>query len=174
MLCVYQLPSFTYIRENSPNPDILLSSIRKAGYSLEAAIGDLADNPLDAHADTIVISIRKVENDWDVRVADNGTGMDQAKLDQMLRLGSKALHDPSRDLGLYGVGSTTASLSIGRSLHVVTRTGLNSILSGATDLDAVIQAEKFVKHQADATPQEVELFENTFSEVGVSVPDHSL
>ncbi len=167
---MYQTPSFNFVRENSPNPDVLLNSIRKAGYSLEAAVGDLADNPLDAHADTIIISIRKVENDWDVRVADNGTGMDDSKLDQMLRLGSKAIHDPSRDLGLYGVGSTTASLSLGRSLHVVSRTAPNHTLSGATDLDVVIKVNAFVKHMADATHDEIELFESTFSEADITPP----
>ncbi len=162
---------FRFNQENNPNARILLTSIRRAGYTLETAIGDLVDNCLDARAETIVINLDRNENEWIVSVADSGIGMDRVILDQMLRLGSDTEHDLATDLGAFGLGSTTASLSLGKRQHVVTTTGGESFLSGATDLDATIKAGNFVKHLDMAQPSEVELFKDAFTRWNLAIPD---
>lgn len=161
---------FEFSSENTPNAEILLPSIRRSGYTLETAIGDLADNPLDAGADTIVIAVEKDGDDWAITVADNGSGMDRDVLDQMMRLGSRSEHDLSTDLGAFGLGSTTASLSLGRRQHVITSCTPDEFWSAATDLDETIKAAKFVKHLASATPVEIDLFRQSFERWGLPVP----
>lgn len=162
---------FRFTEDNVPNPGVLLSSLRQAGYSLETAVGDLVDNPIDADADMIVVAIEKVENDWVISIADNGSGMDRASLDEMMRLGSHVDHDLSRDLGAFGVGSTTASLSLGRLLHVVTCREPGGFWSAATDLDTIIAANRFVKHLDEAAPWEVDLWRSAFERWGLPVPE---
>lgn len=169
-----QIPSstlqFEFSSENTPNAEILLPSIRRSGYTLETAIGDLADNPLDAGADTIAIAIDKADDDWVISVADNGIGMDRGVLDQMMRLGSRAEHDLSTDLGAFGLGSTTASLSLGRRQHVITSCTPDEFLSAATDLDETIRAARFVKHLAVATAAEIALFRESFERWDLPTP----
>jgi hypothetical protein len=64
---------FKFSHENRPNAEVLLPSLRLSGYNLESAIGDLADNPLDAGADLIVITLNMtsaliwVPSAWDQR-----------------------------------------------------------------------------------------------------------
>jgi hypothetical protein len=162
---------FSFTADNVPNAEILLPSLRQAGYTLETAVGDLVDNPLDADADVIVIALDKIGSDWSLAVADNGTGMEVPILDQMMRLGSKADHDLATDLGAFGLGSTTASLALGRLQHVITRTSSSNFLSAAADLDEVVRAQKFVKHLGEAQPAEVELFGLAFQRWGLDVPE---
>lgn len=163
--------SFKFTQPNEPNPDVLLPSLRHSGYTLETAIGDLVDNPLDKHATTIVIAIDKSDDDWVVSVADDGSGMDFDTLDQMMRLGSRVEHDLSSDLGAFGMGSTTASLALGRLQHVVTASESWRYLSAAADLDEIEQARRFVKHLDEAQSDEVELFNSAFSRWGLTVPN---
>jgi len=162
--------NFAFDIDNPPNADILLPSLRQSGYTLETAIGDLADNPLDANADTIVITLAKTGDEWSVSVADNGTGMDDGTLDQMLRLGSRVEHQLARDLGAFGLGSTTASLYLGRRLHVITSPTPGIAWSGATDLDITIAEKRFVKHLAAAQPAEMSIFQGAFTQWEVPVP----
>jgi hypothetical protein len=162
---------FSFTQDNVPNPDILLPSLRQSGYTLETAVGDLVDNPLDASADLIVVAIDKQGEDWTLSVADNGTGMDIVTLDQMMRLGSRTEHDLTTDLGAFGLGSTTASLSLGRRQHVVTSYEPGRFASAATDLDEIIKARSFVKHLADARPSELDLFAGAFDRWELPVPN---
>lgn len=161
---------FDFSADNKPNADILLPSLRQSGYTLETAIGDLVDNPLDAGADTIVISLDVNDKDWAVSVADNGSGMDWNTLDQMMRLGSRTNHDLETDLGAFGLGSTTASLSLGRRQYVLTRVMEGKLLSAATDLDEIIKSRQFGKHLSEANQMELELFCQTFLRWNLEVP----
>lgn len=159
---------FRFDRDNTPNARILLSSIRQSGYTLDTALGDLIDNSLDASAGVVAIELERERTGWVVSIADDGCGMDAKVLDEMLRLGSNIEHDLATDLGKFGLGSTTASLSLGRRQHVITTAG--SFLSGATDLDTTIETGSFVKHLDAATPAEIELFEQAFRRWKLPVP----
>lgn len=161
---------FSFTQDNNPNPDVLLPSLRYSGYTLETAVGDLVDNPLDKNASTVLITIDKEDDEWTVSVADDGVGMDFETLDQMMRLGSRAEHDLSSDLGAFGLGSTTASLALGTLQHVITVSESWQYLSAATDLEQTIMAGKFVKHLDIAKDAEVQLFADTFKRWGLPVP----
>lgn len=162
---------FEFQVTNEPNADILLKSLRSAGYSLEAVVGDLSDNPIDADATTILISLgTDADGLWWLEVADDGSGMAEDILDQMMRLGSRTQHDLGRDLGAFGLGSDTAALAIGRNKHVVTKADGSPWLSSMWDLDIIEAEQRFVKHLGKAREQEIELFADAFRRVGLDVP----
>ncbi len=161
---------FQFVEDNSPNPDIFLPSLRHSGYTLETAVGDLVDNPLDHEASVVLVSVDKIGREWSITVADDGTGMDLETLDQMMRLGSRAEHDLESDLGKFGLGSTTASLALGRTQHVVTSYDPQSWASAATSLDEIIRQESFVKHLDDARPEEIDLLQQAFARCGLEPP----
>ena len=122
--------------QSIPEARLLLSSLRSVGYSEEAAIADIIDNCISAHANSIDIYF-----DWDAKrllIVDDGDGMNDADLIENMRIGSS---DPdhernSDDLGRFGMGMKTAAFSLGKRLTVVTKN--NKAVSNAVwDLDEI-------------------------------------
>lgn len=127
-----------------PDPESLLESIRSVGYSLKEAISDLIDNSISANA-TIIKIIVNLEEEGEFHLIDNGEGMNHQKLISSFRLGStnpKKTRD-EYDLGRFGMGMKTASLSQCRSLTVTSKQK-NSVVSRTLDLDEVSKQKKWV------------------------------
>lgn len=131
-------------RPNPPNPRRTFSALRELGYSSYSAIADLIDNSIDAGAQRVAVFITEQQGDIVVEVADDGIGMDESRLDEALRLGS----DTSRvenDLGKFGMGLVTASISMSKKVEVFTRHEGGELLYGGFDLEIVEAEDKFVK-----------------------------
>ena len=131
-------------REIIPDPVALMESMRAVGYTPEAAIADLIDNSISAQAEAIDVEY-DAQNRPFVAVLDNGTGMNSDQLTSAMRHGSR---NPSElraqnDLGRFGLGLKTASLSQCRRLTVISkRGGLVSALRW--DLDVVASAKQWL------------------------------
>lgn len=100
----------------------LLESMRSVGYSFHAAIADLIDNSITAGARRIEIIGDPIESRF-VSILDDGSGMGPRDARQALQLagsprGQPRAHD---DLGRFGLGLKTASLSQARQLTVLSR-----------------------------------------------------
>lgn len=107
--------------ELPPVAPMLMQSLRSVGYSTAAALADLVDNSIAANATTVRISVAMIPSSF-VAVTDDGTGMDEKALIAAMRFGSR---DPryfreGTDLGRFGLGLKTASLSQCRRLTVAT------------------------------------------------------
>ena len=91
------------------------------GYSISEAIADLVDNSIDAKARNVLIRfVRTPDRIARVLIVDDGHGMDDDKLSEAMRFGSKS-DKPSGALGKYGFGLKTASLSQARIITVLSR-----------------------------------------------------
>lgn len=152
-----------YISDNKaeefiPEPVPMLESNRNLGYSLREAIADLIDNSISANA-----SIVKIHFDWEsgkpkMTLVDNGDGMVLDKLVNAFKLGSSNPlddRDPN-DLGRFGFGMKTASISQARCLTVITRHKHSDQLHArALDLDFITVAQtwslKYVDLDAHGT-----------------------
>jgi hypothetical protein len=156
---------------NEPNAEILMRSLRVSGYSLEATLEDHCDNSIDAGAKSVVVHLERdnESEEWTLYVADDGSGMDKATLDQMMRLGSRVEHDLDTDLGAFGLGSDTATLAIARRKHVLTL-GPDGLLSAIWDVDVIEERKQFVKHLGAATAEEEAMFAAAFGRYGLPVP----
>ena len=137
-------------RPNDPNPGRLVDSLRYLGYGNYEAIADLVDNSIDADANVISVRIQQRETQIQILIADNGAGMDIGTLDEAMKLGSLTVRDMNSDLGKFGMGLVTASLSIARRCHVITRAG-KDCFSSAWDVDDIVANNAFRKHLAPAT-----------------------
>ena len=106
-----------------PYAPTLIESTRAMGYTLEAAIADILDNSISAGASNIDIFFFPV--DAHIAILDNGHGMDACKIDSAMRYGSKSPIEKrdTNDLGRFGLGMKTASLSQCRTLTVVSKQG---------------------------------------------------
>lgn len=115
----------------------MLDSLRALGYSFEAAVADIIDNSVAANASRVDIQFRPHSNPY-LAILDDGHGMSPDLLLEAMRHGGMG---PSRqrtsaDLGRFGLGLKTASLSQCRKLTVVSADG-NDLTAATWDLDRV-------------------------------------
>lgn len=107
----------------SPSPAALVESLRSIGYTIETALADIIDNSISAGA--VNISVRFLwnkGNPW-VAILDDGCGMIPEELREAMRFGSQSpLIERARDdLGRFGLGLKTASISQCRRLTVCSK-----------------------------------------------------
>ncbi len=121
-----------------PSAAALIESLRGTGYSLETALADLIDNSISAQARNVALSLEWNNGAPYVLVVDDGHGMTEDKLVAAMRFGGSGpgfKRDPS-DLGRFGLGLKTASLSQCRRLTVSSRRDGNSC-TFSWDLDHI-------------------------------------
>jgi hypothetical protein len=104
----------------------------------------LIDNCIDAQATQIDVKVSDQKGDIVISIDDNGIGMDEATLDEALRLGSDTDRE-SGDLGKFGLGLVTASIGLSRRIEVFTREQGKPLLYGGFDLDEIADRNEFVK-----------------------------
>jgi Histidine kinase-, DNA gyrase B-, and HSP90-like ATPase len=127
-----------------PSARRLTASLRDIGYDLPSAIADLVDNSIDAGAWSVDITVHDDGAGSWVRVADDGLGMRPTELDEAMRYGSERRYGRD-DLGHFGLGLKTASLSQARSLTVASRRGARGRLSVRRwDLDRVERSDQWL------------------------------
>jgi len=120
----------------------MLESLRGLGYSTGTALADLIDNSVSAGAAHVRLDFRWSGAGSCIVLTDDGTGMTEAELERAMRLGGISPLDPraQHDLGRFGMGLKTASLSQCRRLTVA------SVKAGAVsclrwDLDELAKTD---------------------------------
>lgn len=136
----------------TPSAARLTDSLRDIGYDFSAAIADLVDNSITAEATEVNVVIEFCGERSRVFVADNGRGMTLNGLTEAMRFGSRRAYGRG-DLGRYGLGLKTASLSQGRRLTVVTRTSSERrvIQTRQLDLDLIAEFDDWLIVEPDRT-----------------------
>lgn len=138
---------------NPPDASSLMTSARSFGnYDLSSALADLLDNSIKAQASSIDISCVRASGEPEVRILDDGKGMSTEELYVAMRPASTnpdAERAPE-DLGRFGWGMKSASLSQCRRLTVITRR--DGVLSGAIwDLDDLHDWKMGILDELDAS-----------------------
>lgn len=128
----------------APRAIAMIESMRAYGYSLHAALADLIDNSITADAMNVWIRLEWHGDDSWIAVEDDGEGMDEATLRDAMRLGSRnpMLDREPRDLGRFGLGLKSASLSQCRRLTVASRKKRSEAHIRRWDLDYLAQHEE--------------------------------
>ncbi|ONH61366.1 ATP-binding protein [Frankia sp. CcI49] len=131
--------------EVTPSAARLTRSLRDVGYDFPAAVADLVDNSVSAGATHVQVIIRFDGVDSRVLIADDGIGMSENALVEALRFGSRRSYQEN-ELGRYGLGLKTASLSQGRSVTVVTRRSASAdrVFIRELDLDLVEELDEWL------------------------------
>ena len=137
-----------------PSAARLLNGMRAVGYDFTSAVADLVDNSISAGATRVDVTLRAAyqggitlraahqAGSW-VRIADNGHGMTPDRLREAMRLGSGGTDYAADDLGKFGLGLKTASLSQARRLVVATR-GATGLHARALDLDEIGRSDRWI------------------------------
>ena len=123
-------------KRNLPEANILMNSMRAMGYTFESAVADVIDNSICAGAQNIKILMPLSPLEKDVCIFDDGSGMSPAELMEAMKYGSNVPDRKSNDLGRFGLGLKSASLSQCRKLTVVSKKD-NIVSALQWDLDFV-------------------------------------
>lgn len=109
--------------ESIPNPTSLMESMREIGYSTDSSVADIVDNSITAKSNNIHIRYSWNEGDPWVSIIDDGIGMNEKTLIDAMKMGSANPQDVRDidDLGRFGLGLKTASLSQSRRFTVLTK-----------------------------------------------------
>lgn len=105
-----------------PYAPTLIESTRAIGYTLEAAIADIIDNSISAFASAVDIFFFPIDDAY-IAILDDGCGMNSDQLETAMRYGSQNPNEKRipTDLGRFGLGLKTASLSQCRTLTVASK-----------------------------------------------------
>lgn len=128
-----------------PDPVSLIESMRAVGYTVEAAVADIVDNSLSAEARAVQVQYDAAAGNPFLAILDDGWGMAPDELTHAMRHGSSNPTDQrgATDLGRFGLGLKTASLSQCRKLTVVS--SKDGVLSARCwDLDVVRQTGRWL------------------------------
>ncbi|HOW53716.1 MAG TPA: ATP-binding protein [Syntrophorhabdaceae bacterium] len=127
-----------------PSARRLIKSLRDMGYDFSSAIADLVDNSIEASASLVSIDIEFDGDDSWVRIADNGKGMTPVELKEAMRYGSDRNYE-EEDLGKFGLGLKTASLSQCQRLIVASRTNTEraDITAYCWDLEHISKSDRW-------------------------------
>ena len=126
----------------TPDPISLLESNRNLGYSIEEAIADLIDNSISAKSKNIIFELHWNNGVPFFILKDDGNGMFDELVDSF-KLGSKSLEErDSKDLGRFGFGMKTASLSQSRILTVISKKESCPIIARSLDLDFIANSSQ--------------------------------
>jgi hypothetical protein len=127
-----------------PSARRLIKSLRDMGYDFAQAVADVVDNSIEAKASLVAIDVEfDGDNSW-VRIADNGEGMTPDGLREAMRYGAERDYDDD-DLGKFGLGLKTASMSQCQCLSVASRCNPDraNIAAYSWDLDHIDRTNRW-------------------------------
>lgn len=155
----------------TPSAARLTESLRDIGYDFPAAVADIVDNSVMAGASRIDVVIEFAGEDSFVMITDDGEGMTGNGLLEALRYGSRRTYG-RKDLGRYGLGLKTASLSQCRSVTVVTsrRPVENHVVTVRTlDLDLIAEWDEWLVVEPSDDPVILQARERVENDPGTVV-----
>lgn len=128
----------TETREAVPSAYNTINANRSVGYDMGTAFADIIDNSISAGASCV--SILTSVDPFCISICDNGSGMNQQELDNAMTFGGNEFEKQRgpRDLGRFGLGLKTASLSQCKKLTVVTKQN-GVLIGGCWDIDYLKQ-----------------------------------
>lgn len=133
-------------KENIPQADMLMGSMRSMGYSFEAAIADVIDNSISAHCTVIQLFFPDdTRKEMAVGILDDGIGLSSEELFEAMRYGSTASEEIRNedDFGRFGLGLKSASLSQCRILTVVSKKE-NAICAYTWNYNHILKKKKWI------------------------------
>lgn len=157
--------------------NFIKDALRQLNYTNYTAIADIVDNSLepDVESENIYIKLIKADDKKTVgkiMICDDGCGMDEETLSMAMSLGSETGKNKDYNLGCYGAGLKTASISIGTHLSVYSKIEDGELFVANLDLDDISDEGELnvrIKSYTENTEEYSFFFENTKSNHGTIV-----
>lgn len=128
----------------TPSAKRLISSMRDLGYEFADAVAEIVDNSIQAGANVIQVNLQFDGYDSYLTVLDNGVGMTPSEIREAMRFGSMRDYEQD-DLGKFGLGLKTSSLSQCDSLTVSSRNSDKKVQihSYSWDMDHINKVDRW-------------------------------
>lgn len=103
-------------------------SLRDSGYTIEAALGEVIDNAIEANANSISIELfegvnkKKKKCVSQIALIDDGDGMDKELLQNYPQIGFSTRYMSTTTIGKYGVGAKLAAINYAKKFEVWSKT----------------------------------------------------
>lgn len=126
--------------EATPNSGGLVEALQSVAYTYESALADIVDNSVTAYAKNVWIEVRNGRDEKGatgpyILIVDDGQGMEQIELVEAMHYATKS-SDDVMNLGKFGLGMKTASLSQAHHMSVASRrTASGKLAIRAWDVD---------------------------------------
>lgn len=138
-------------RRHIPKASTLMGSLRSMGYSFDSAVADVVDNSISAHAQNVrILFPTNPMDELALGILDDGDGMTADVLFEAMRYGCLSAEEErsEEDLGRFGMGMKSASLSQCRCLTVVSFEGKK--LNGYTwDYNHILETQDWMIQELD-------------------------
>lgn len=138
-------------RRHIPKASTLMGSLRSMGYSFESAVADVVDNSISAHAQNIrILFPSNPMDELALGILDDGDGMTNDVLFEAMRYGCLSAEEDRAedDLGRFGMGMKSASLSQCRRLTVISYD--EKKLNGYTwDYNHIVETQDWMIQELD-------------------------
>lgn len=139
-------------RRHIPKASTLMGSLRSMGYSFESAVADVVDNSISAHAQNIrILFPSNPMDELALGILDDGDGMTNDVLFEAMRYGCLSAEEErsEEDLGRFGMGMKSASLSQCRRLTVISYEGKK--LNGYTwDYNHIVETQDWMIQELES------------------------
>ena len=139
-------------RRHIPKASTLMGSLRSMGYSFESAVADVVDNSISAHAQNVrILFPTNPMDELALGILDDGDGMSADNLFEAMRYGCLSAEEErtEEDLGRFGMGMKSASLSQCRCLTVISYDAKK--LNGfAWDYNHIIETQDWMIQELDS------------------------
>ncbi len=154
----------------TPSAKRLISSMRDLGYEFSDAVAEIVDNSIQANANVIQVNLHFDGNESYLTVLDNGVGMTPSKIREAMRFGSSRNYEQN-DLGKFGLGLKTASLSQCDSLTVSSRNSSKKarIQSYCWDMDHICNVDRWEILSIETSDLLNSVVEHLYSTTGTAV-----
>jgi hypothetical protein len=128
----------------TPSAKRLISSMRDLGYEFADAVAEIVDNSIQAGANVIQVNLHFDGYESYLTVLDNGVGMTPSEIREAMRFGSMRDYEQD-DLGKFGLGLKTSSLSQCDSLTVSSRNSEKKVQihSYSWDMDHINKVDRW-------------------------------
>lgn len=133
-------------------------SFRNLGYTNYEALADIVDNCLDPDVNAKNVWIDVSKNIESISISDNGSGMTLKELKDAVQPGSEGREITNHDLGLFGCGLKSASLSMGKRFRIITKHKDDTYYIADFDLDRFDQEGSPVVPISVCNQKEVDFF----------------
>lgn len=153
-----------------PSASRLISSMRDLGYEFSDAVAEIVDNSIQAGANVIQVNLQFDGYDSYLTVLDNGVGMTPAQVREAMRFGSMRDYEQD-DLGKFGLGLKTSSLSQCDSLTVSSRNSQKKVQihSYSWDIDHINRVDQWEILPVDVDDLLNQVVEHLESTTGTAV-----
>ena len=139
-------------RRHIPKASTLMGSLRSMGYSFESAVADVVDNSISAHAQNVrILFPTNPMDELALGILDDGDGMTADTLFEAMRYGCLSADEErtEEDLGRFGMGLKSASLSQCRCLTVISYDG-KDLNAFSWDYNHILETQDWMIQELDS------------------------